>query len=61
MQKEFDKRTQEIESLRRKLGNESFCAKAPAHVVQKERERLQELRVTTERLQATLQRLASSA
>jgi valyl-tRNA synthetase len=58
LQKELDKHAREIKALGGKLGNPGFLAKAPADVVAKERERLDELQVDHDKLAATLKRLA---
>ncbi len=42
--------TQEIERAERKLANEGFVAKAPSHVVQAEREKLDRLKAELEAL-----------
>ncbi|MCY9231409.1 class I tRNA ligase family protein, partial [Bacillus inaquosorum] len=39
LQKEFDKLTKEVERVQKKLGNEGFMKKAPAHVIDEEREK----------------------
>jgi len=41
-----------------RLNNEKFIAKAPAHVVEEQRARLQELEKTAEKLRDALKRLA---
>jgi valyl-tRNA synthetase len=47
---ERDRLSQEIERAQSKLSNEGFVAKAPAHVVQAEREKLERLRTELEAL-----------
>ena len=37
LQKELDKLTKEVERVQKKLGNEGFMKKAPAHVIEEER------------------------
>jgi valyl-tRNA synthetase len=47
---ERDRLSQEIDRAQSKLSNEGFVAKAPAHVVQAEREKLERLRTELEAL-----------
>jgi valyl-tRNA synthetase len=57
LQKEHDKLTRDIASLEKKLANQGFVTKAPPEVVAKEKDRLGQLRIDADKLQATLQRL----
>jgi valyl-tRNA synthetase len=59
LRNELDKQAQQIAGLENKLANEGFRNKAPAEVVAKEQQRLQELRVTQTKLQDTLARLGA--
>ena len=58
--KEVGKAQQELEKIEKKLGNESFVAKAPEAVVAKERNRAAELKGTLETLEGQLQALANA-
>jgi len=58
LQKEISKVTAYIESLQKKLSNEKFVAKAPADVVAKEREKLEESRSLVLKLQGNLEVLS---
>jgi valyl-tRNA synthetase len=58
--KEVGKAQQELEKIEKKLGNESFVAKAPEAVVAKERNRAAELKGTLETLEMQLQALANA-
>jgi valyl-tRNA synthetase len=51
----------DLDKCRRKLGNESFVANAPAEVVAKERERVEELEQRTGQLQKQIASLAELA
>ena len=55
--KELGKRDKEIAGLERKLSSGGFASKAPPEIVAKERVRLDELRVTLEKLKETVARL----
>jgi valyl-tRNA synthetase len=55
--KERDGLAQHYEQLRRKLENESFLARAPADVVERERRRAEELQATLQRLAAQIEQL----
>ncbi len=55
--KELDKLASELEGVRKKLSNESFTAKAPADVVEKERARLPALLEKKAKLEAGLERI----
>ncbi|MGB1275317.1 MAG: hypothetical protein ACPG77_06155, partial [Nannocystaceae bacterium] len=54
LKKEIAKLDKDAQGLDRKLGNEKFLAKAPAHVVAKDRARRAEIDDTVSKLQATL-------
>ena len=58
--KEVGKAQQELEKIEKKLGNESFVAKAPEAVVAKERNRAGELQGTLETLEGQLQALTNA-
>jgi valyl-tRNA synthetase len=58
IEKEIARLQQAIEATERKLGNESFVARAPKEVVEKEREKLASFRATIEKLQANLLHLS---
>ncbi|MDP2690404.1 MAG: class I tRNA ligase family protein, partial [Deltaproteobacteria bacterium] len=55
--KELEKLASELEGVRKKLSNESFTAKAPADVVEKERARLTALLEKKAKLEAGLERI----
>jgi valyl-tRNA synthetase len=57
LQKALDETRQEIRRAEGMLANESFLARAPAHVVQQQRDRLQEQQERQARLAARLQAL----
>ena len=50
LQKEIDKVSKDLQRIQGKLGNESFVAKAPAAVVDKEKAKLADLTLTVEKL-----------
>ncbi len=54
LQKEIDKRQADLERSEKKLANPSFVERAPAEVVDKERERVAELRTSLETLNGQL-------
>ena len=58
--KEVDKARQELEKIDKKLSNEAFVAKAPAAVVNKDRERAGELQTTLQTLQKQIEALANA-
>ena len=58
--KEVDKARQELEKIDKKLNNEAFVAKAPAAVVNKDRERAAELQTTLQTLQKQIEALANA-
>lgn len=51
LQKEIDKATKDLERIEGKLSNESFVARAPAAVVDKERAKCDDLRLTVSKLE----------
>ena len=53
-------KAKERDKLERKLDNEQFLARAPAHVVEEQRGRLDEARTAEARLKAALDRIAAS-
>ncbi|MEW6754095.1 MAG: valine--tRNA ligase [Candidatus Latescibacterota bacterium] len=57
LEKEAARYRQLVQGLEGKLGNPGFLAKAPAEVVERERQRQQEYRSSLERLEASLVRL----
>jgi len=57
IQKELTRVQGMVESIEKKLGNESFVGKAPKEVVDKEREKLENFRANMEKLQKNLERL----
>ena len=59
LEKEIKKLTDEIAKIDAKLGNASFVARAPAEVVEEQRERRAQAEQTIARLSAALKRLAS--
>ncbi|MBN1641008.1 MAG: valine--tRNA ligase [Anaerolineae bacterium] len=54
---EMDELTEHTKAVEARLRNESFCTKAPAHVVQRERDKLEELRERRARLGERLDEL----
>ncbi|MBI5510042.1 MAG: valine--tRNA ligase [Deltaproteobacteria bacterium] len=60
LRKAIDKATTERERLEKKLANESFVARAPADVVEKDRARAAELGVMIDKLQTSLRELPQS-
>ena len=60
LEKEIGRLGQEMTGLERKLGNRQFLDRAPDHVVEKQRGRLDEARTTRTRLEAALARIAAS-
>ncbi len=59
LQKALDETRQEISRAEGMLSNESFLSRAPAHVVQQQRDRLQEQQERQTRLEARLQAVLS--
>ena len=59
LNKEIEKATKEVKGLEGRLNNESFVAKAPAHVVEEQRRRKEEAEGLIETLNAALERLAA--
>ncbi|MGH6947966.1 MAG: valine--tRNA ligase [Kiloniellales bacterium] len=58
--KEVEKTRQEIDKVDRKLQNEQFVAKAPAEVVEEQKERRAEAQLALKKLGVALERLASA-
>jgi len=58
MQKEITKVTAYIDSLNKKLSNQGFVAKAPAEVIAKEQEKLEEAKALAVKLQENLEVLS---
>jgi valyl-tRNA synthetase len=54
LQRELKKLEKDLASVDRKLANDDFLARAPAALVEQERERQRELRAARERLEAAL-------
>jgi len=61
LNKEIEKAAKEVKGLEGRLNNESFIAKAPAHVVEEQRRRKEEAEGLIETLNAALDRLAAMA
>jgi len=57
LQKEIDKRDQEIKRVESKLGNPSFVDRAPADVVEKEKQKIAEHQAALTELQAQLDKI----
>src|SRR5690606_24406444 len=57
LRKEIDKADKEIGRVQGKLGNESFVAKAPADVVEKERAKLADMSSARDKLQDQLEKI----
>jgi valyl-tRNA synthetase len=57
LEKELDKWNKEVERVEKKLANEGFLAKAPAHVVEEERRKRQDYMEKREAVQARLAEL----
>ncbi|WP_416900070.1 MAG: valine--tRNA ligase [Minwuia sp.] len=60
LSKEIGKLDGEIGKIEKKLGNENFVSRAPAHVVEQERERRDEASEARAKLQAALDRLSAA-
>ena len=58
LQKEIDKAQTEITRINKKLGNAGFVDKAPAAVVQKERDKLESFRTTLAELQKQMEKIS---
>jgi valyl-tRNA synthetase len=56
--KELEKSEKEIANLQKQLGNEQFLAKAPSHVIENMRKRVQELEILREKLKEQLDGLS---
>jgi len=61
LDRELGKVGKEMAALERKLANEQFLARAPAHVVDEQRGRLDEAREARARLEAALARIAATS
>lgn len=59
LQKELKKLDAEVERVQKKLANQGFIAKAPAHVVEEERRKEKDYREKREKVQARLNELLS--
>jgi valyl-tRNA synthetase len=57
LEKELEKRRKNSDSIAKKLENENFVDRAPAEVVQKEQERLEESNTSIEKLEEQYQRI----
>ena len=60
LQRELKKVDKDLVSLERKLGNAEFLARAPAALVEQDRERQRDLTAARDRLQAASAKLAKS-
>ena len=60
LDRELGKVGKERDKLERKLDNQQFLARAPAHIVDEQRGRLDEARKAQARLEAALERIAAS-
>jgi valyl-tRNA synthetase len=60
LRKEIGKVQEEIGKLDRKLADEQFMSRAPEHVVEENRERLEEASATEKRLNAALKRIQAA-
>ena len=60
LDRELGKVGKEMAAIERKLDNQQFLARAPAHVVDEQRGRLDEARTAQARLKAALERIAAS-
>jgi valyl-tRNA synthetase len=58
LRKELEKSEKEIANLQKQLGNEQFLAKAPSHVIENMRKRVQELEILREKLKEQLDGLS---
>jgi len=57
LEKELQKLDQEVERVQKKLSNEGFLAKAPAHVIEEERKKEQDYLEKRETVRARLAQL----
>ena len=57
MEKELKKKSAELEKLNAKLGNPGFVNKAPAHVVEAEKERAVKLAELVDKLEEQLKNM----
>jgi valyl-tRNA synthetase len=60
LKREIDRVSGEIEKLGQKLGDEKFTARAPEHVVEENRERLEQAAAAQKRLNDALKRLEAA-
>jgi valyl-tRNA synthetase len=58
LNKELERKRNELERTEKKLGNASFVDKAPAAVVEKEKAKLEDIRTTIRQLEEQLQKIA---
>ncbi|VAW81008.1 Valyl-tRNA synthetase, partial [hydrothermal vent metagenome] len=58
LNKELDRKHNELERTEKKLGNASFVDKAPAAVVEKEKNKLEDIRTTIRQLEEQLEKIA---
>jgi valyl-tRNA synthetase len=61
LKRELDKLAGELGKIEKKLDNDKFIARAPAHVVAEQRERHAETAEVRDKLEAALERIASAA
>ena len=59
LKKQIEKHQSEIQSIEKKLANENFVSKAPAAVVDEQKQRRENAQAVVERLEAAIERLAS--
>ena len=59
IKREIAKLDDEINKVKKKLGNENFISRAPVEVVEENRERLANFNQTREKLKEALERLAA--
>ncbi len=59
LNKELERKRNELERIEKKLGNANFVEKAPAAVVEKEKARLEDIRTALQQLEAQLRKIAN--